>query len=211
VRVGLERIENRLPFPMIGFDCDNGSEFLNEVLKTYLLRRDQSVNWTRSRAYKKNDQAHVEQKNFTHVRQLLGCGRFGDLKLREQVNDLYEKAWLPVRNHFTPVMKLIEKQRVGSKVLKKYDTPASPCDRLIACAKVSEETKAHLRTTRAALDPMDLAADIEARLAKIFTVVEQIEEERQEEMDRAGEAHPLRETLPSSPQVTKKSAKRRVS
>jgi hypothetical protein len=192
VRVGLERIENRLPFPMLGFDCDNGSEFLNEVLETYLLRRDQSVNWTRSRAYKKNDQAHVEQKNFTHVRQLLGYGRFGDLKLREQVNDLYEKAWLPLRNHFTPVMKLIEKQRVGSKVLKKYDTPASPCDRLIACAKVSEETKAHLRTTRAALDPMDLAADIEARLAKIFTVVERIEEERQEEMDRAGEAHPLK-------------------
>ena len=109
---------------------------------------------------------------------MLGYGRFGDLKLREQVSDLYEKAWLPLRNHFTPVMKLIEKQRVGSKVLKKYDTPASPCDRLLACAKVSKETKAHLRTTRAALDPMDLAADIEAGLEKIFTVVERIEEER---------------------------------
>ena len=171
VRIGLERIENRLPFPMLGFGCDNGSEFLNEVLETYLLRRDQSVNWTRSRAYKKNDQVHVEQKNFTHVRELLGYGRFGDLKLCEQVKDLYEKAWLPLRNHFTPVMKLIEKQRVGSKVLKKYDTPASACDRLIACAKVSEETKAHLRPTRAALDPMDLAANMQARLAKIFTLL----------------------------------------
>jgi hypothetical protein len=89
-------------------------------------------------------------------------------------------------------MKLIEKQRVGSKVRKKYDTPATPCDRLLNCAKVSEETKDQLRVTRAALDPMDLAADIEARLGKIFTIVERIEEDRQEEMERAGESHPLR-------------------
>ena len=203
VRVGLERIEKRLPFPMLGFDCDNGSEFLNVVVEAYLLRCNRSVEWTRSRAYKKNDQAHVEQKNFTHVRQLLGYGRFGDLELREQVNELYEKAWLPLRDHFTPVMKLIEKQRIGSKVRKKYDTPATPCDRLLNCAKVSEETKDQLRVTRAALDPMDLAADIEARLGKIFTIVERIEEDRQEEMERAGESHPLRKTLSKPPERTK--------
>lgn len=191
MRVGLERIEKRLPFPMLGFDCDNGSEFLNEVVEAYLLRRKRSIEWTRSRAYKKNDQAHVEQKNFTHVRQLLGYGRFGDLELREQVNELYEKAWLPLRNHFTPVMKLVEKQRIGSKVRKIYDTPATPCDRLLACAKVSEATKMQLRATRGSLDPMDLAADIEERLGKIFAIVERIEEDRQEEMDRAGEPHPL--------------------
>ncbi len=125
-------------------------------------------------------------------RQLLGCGRFGDLELREQVNELYEKAWLPLRNHFTPVMKLVEKQRLGSKIRKKYDTPATPCDRLLTCAKVSEETKVQLRAIRAALDPMDLAADIEARLGKLFTIVERIEEDRQEEMERAGESRPLR-------------------
>jgi hypothetical protein len=187
VRCGLERIEKRMPFPMLGFDCDNGSEFLNEIVEAYLLRRNRSVEWTRSRAYKKNDQAHVEQKNFTHVRQLLGYGRFGDLELREQVNDLYEKAWLPLRNHFTPVMKLIEKQRIGSKVRKRYDTPATPCDRLLGCAKVSEGTKAQLRATRAALDPMTLAADLEARLGRIFAIVERIEEDRQDERERAGE------------------------
>lgn len=187
VRAGLERIEKRLPFPMLGFDCDNGSEFLNEIVEAYLLRRNRSVEWTRSRAYKKNDQAHVEQKNFTHVRQLLGYGRFGDLKLRELVNDLYEQAWLPLRNHFTPVMKLVEKQRTGGKVHKKYDTPATPCDRLLACAKVGEETKSRLRALRAALDPMDLAADIEARLGRIFELVVRIEEDRQDEMERAGE------------------------
>jgi hypothetical protein len=117
----------------------------------------------------------------------LGYGRFGGLDLRGQVDDLYEKAWLPLRNHFTPVMKLIEKQRIGSKVHKRYDTPATPCDRLMACAKVSEETKTRLRTIRASLDPMALAADIEARLGGIFAVVERLDEERQDEMERAGE------------------------
>lgn len=85
-------------------------------------------------------------------------------------------------------MKLVEKQREGSKVRKKYDTPATPCDRLLACAKVSEETKSQLRATRAALDPMALAADIEARLGRIFVIVERIEEDRQDEIARAGEA-----------------------
>ena len=186
VRAGLERIEKRLPFPMLGFDCDNGSEFLNEIVEGYLLGNQRSIEWTRSRAYKKNDQAHVEQKNFTHVRQLLGYGRFGDLELRGLVDELYEKAWLPLRNHFTPVMKLVGKQRVGSKVRKQYDTPATPCDRLLACAKVSEETKERLRATRSALDPMGLAADIERRLERIFAIVERIEEDRQDEIARAG-------------------------
>lgn len=187
VRAGLVRIEQRMPFEMLGFDCDNGSEFLNEILEAYLLKRKRSIEWTRSRAYKKNDQAHVEQKNFTHVRQLLGYGRFGDLDLKMMVDELYEKAWLPMRNHFTPVMKLLEKQRIGGKVRKKYDTPATPCDRLLACPKVSEEIKAELRQTRSALDPMDLAEEVERRLGEIFSLAERIDEERWEEMERAGE------------------------
>ena len=84
-------------------------------------------------------------------------------------------------------MKLTEKQRTGSKVQKKYDTPATPCDRLLGCTKVSEETKTQLRAIRAALDPMDLAADIEARLGQIFALVARVEEDRQDEMERAGE------------------------
>jgi hypothetical protein len=187
VRVGLERIEKRMPFPMLGFDCDNGSEFLNEVLEAYLLKRERSIYWTRSRAYKKNDQAHVEQKNFTHVRQLLGYGRFGDLDLKIKVDELYEKAWLPMRNYFTPVMKLLSKERIEGKVRKKYDKPASPCDRLLACKKVSEAAKEELRQKRSKLDPLDLAEEVERRLGEIFQVVERIEEERWEERERAGE------------------------
>lgn len=211
VRAGLERIEKRMPFAMRGFDCDNGSEFLNEIVEAYLLDKKRSVEWTRSRAYKKNDQAHVEQKNFTHVRQLLGYGRFGELELKSMVGDLYEKAWLPMRNHFTPVMKLVEKRRAGGKVSKKYDKPATPCDRLLACPKVDEETKEKLRQTRAGLDPMSLADEVERRLGEIFEIVERIEEERWEEMERAGE-RPARAQTPVKAASTKhKTIKLRVS
>jgi len=177
VRVGLERIEKRMPFELLGLDCDNGSEFLNEILEDYLLRRTRRVDWTRSRAYKKNDQAHVEQKNFTHVRQLLGYQRFADLRLKSLVDDLYEHAWLPLRNFFTPVMKLVGKQRLGAKVRKTYDQPATPCDRLLTCAKVDSTSKAKLRATRATLDPLALAKDIEHRLSEIFTLLEEIDGE----------------------------------
>jgi hypothetical protein len=187
VCVGLRRIEARLPFEMLGFDCDNGSEFLNTVVENHLLGQGRPPKWTRSRAYKKNDQAHVEQKNFTHVRQLLGYGRFDDLQLVEMVNDLYENAWLPMRNLFTPTMKLIEKKRVGSKVRKTYDSPQTPCDRMLTCGHVSAETKQGLRASRAAIDPLALSDLIESKLVAIQRIVEEIEERRAEERWRAGE------------------------
>lgn len=180
VRVGLELIEKRMPFELLGFDCDNGSEFLNTVLEGYLLTRKSPVKWTRSRPYKKNDQAHVEQKNYTHVRQLLGYGRYDDLELKALVDDLYENAWLPLRNYFTPVMKLVEKTREGSKVTKKYDTPQTPCDRLLSCAKVTQKKKRELRKIRRSLDPIDLAGAIEEKLSVIFKRIDLIETEREQ-------------------------------
>jgi hypothetical protein len=193
VCVGLRRIEARLPFEMLGFDCDNGSEFLNSVVENHLLGQGRPPKWTRSRAYKKNDQAHVEQNNFTHVRQLLGYGRFDDLALVGMVNDLYENAWLPMRNLFTPAMKLLEKKRVGSKVRKTYDSPQTPCDRMLACAHVSEQTKRKLRAARARIDPLALSELIENKLRAIHQIVEEIEERRAEERWRAGETE---EALP---------------
>jgi len=185
---GLQRIEQRMPFELLGFDCDNGSEFLNETLERYLLKRNNPVKWTRSRPYKKNDQAHVEQKNYTHVRLLLGYGRYGNIELKEMVNDLYENAWLPLRNNFTPVMKLIEKTRVGSKVLKTYDTPKTPCDRILECEKVDEQIKAKLRKKRDELDPLELSELLESKLAPILKIVEEIERERAEQKAWAEEA-----------------------
>jgi hypothetical protein len=139
------------------------------------------VYWTRSRAYKKNDQTHVEQKNFTHVRQLLGYGRYDDIRLVELVNGLYETAWLPLRNHFTPVMKLVEKKRVGSKVRKKYDVAKTPCDRLLDCPHVSGSQKEKLREQRAMLDPLELSELLEEKLVPIFEITQSIEERRAEE------------------------------
>ena len=188
VRHGLARISGRLPFEMVGFDTDNGCEFLNSVLEDYLRNREKPVHWTRSRAYKKNDQAHVEQKNFTHVRQLLGYGRYDDMRLLAAVNDLYETAWLPLRNYFTPVMKLVEKTRKGSKVAKKYDEPMTPCDRLLACRNVDEVVKARLRAERAAMDPIELSERLESKLGWILAIVEGIEERRAEEAGWQGEA-----------------------
>lgn len=181
VCVGLRKIEARMPMKMLGFDCDNGSEFLNETLEKYLLSETRNVKWTRSRPYKKNDQAHVEQKNFTHVRQLLGYGRYDRIELVEKVNDLYENAWLPLRNYFTPTMKLVGKTRVGSKVKKDYDQAKTPCDRLLSCDKVSDETKSKLRETRASLDPYKLAKMIETKLESIYEIINEIEEQRAEE------------------------------
>ena len=180
VRVGLERIEKRMPFELLGFDSDNGSEFLNTILEEYLLTRERAVKWTRSRPYKKNDQAHVEQKNFTHVRQLLGYGRYDQIEIKELVDDLYETAWLPLRNYFTPVMKLVEKTREGSKVRKTYDKAQTPYARLLACPKVSEKEKRKLRKARRELDPIELAQKVEEKLAVIFERVERIEHEREE-------------------------------
>lgn len=188
VCVGLRRIEARMPFAMLGFDCDNGSEFLNTTVESYLRNQGHPPHWTRSRAYKKNDQAHVEQKNFTHVRQLLGYGRYDELRLIELVNDLYENAWLPLRNLFTPAMKLVKKQRSGSKVAKTYDHPQTPCDRMLACEQVSEEAKQLLRGKRATLDPMELSELIETKLQVIQAIIEEIEGRRAEERSRAGES-----------------------
>ena len=192
VRNALRKIEQRMPLEMLGFDCDNGSEFLNTTLEEYLLNREYKVKWTRSRPYKKNDQAHVEQKNFTHVRQLLGYGRFDNIELVSLVNDLYTTAWLPLRNYFTPVMKLIKKERIGGKVKKHYDRAKSPCDRMLSCSKVSDEVKINLRTTRASLDPYALAESIEEKLDKIFKMVEKIQAIRDEEelwLEEASEVH----------------------
>jgi len=120
----IKDIEAALAFPILGFDCDNGSEFLNYHLLRYFTDRPQSpIQFTRSRPYKKNDNAHVEQKNWTHVRQLLGYDRFDKPELVALINDLYKNAFSLYANYFCPTLKLKEKLRVNSKYVKKYYPP----------------------------------------------------------------------------------------
>jgi hypothetical protein len=105
----IQAIEVALPFPLRGFDCDNGSEFLNHHLVRYFSQHPQRPTFTRSRPYKKNDNAHVEQKNWSHVRHLFGYDRFEDARLVPLMNDLYANEWSQIQNHFCPSMKLQEK------------------------------------------------------------------------------------------------------
>ena len=168
----LEQIANMeasLPFPFLGFDCDNGSEFLNYHLVRHFTERTQPVSFTRSRAYHKDDNAHVEQKNWTHVRQWLGYDRFDDPHIVPLLNDLYCNEWRFFHNFFCPSVKLIAKQRIGSKTIKRHDIPMTPYQRIMLSTYVHESTKQSLTKTLESLNPFMLREAIEKKLKKIFT------------------------------------------
>jgi hypothetical protein len=161
-------VEATLPFRVEGFDCDNGNEFLNWHLVRYFQDRPQRVGFTRSRPYHKDDNGHVEQKNWTHVRQLFGYGRFEDEGLVEEMNALYRQVWEPLHNFFLPCMKLVAKERHGAKVKRRHDQPQTPCDRLLGCPQIPEATKRQLRKERARLDPFRLHEELESRLRRVL-------------------------------------------
>jgi hypothetical protein len=167
----VREVENGLPFSILGFDCDNGSEFLNHHLVRYFTQRSPVVQFSRSRPYHKNDNAHVEQKNWTHVRQLLGYDRFDNPAIIPLLNKLYTHEWSLYQNHFCPTMKLISKQRVGSKYQKRYDAPKTPYQRILDCQYILPETKEKLKAIHASLSPFKLKRDIESGLKLIFSLV----------------------------------------
>jgi hypothetical protein len=151
------RLRPLLPFELIGIDSDNGSEFLNEVMLAYC--RDGGIDFTRSRPYRKNDQAWVEQKNGAVVRRLVGYHRFEGAVAVEGLNRLYAASRLFV-NFFQPSFKLASKTRVGSRVTKRYHPPTTPCARLLACDAIAGSTKDRLRTVLETLDPLRLLDEV---------------------------------------------------
>jgi hypothetical protein len=163
-------VEASLPFKILGFDSDNGSEFLNKHLIRYFLNRPKPVGFTRSRPYHKNDNAHVEQKNWTHVRHLLGYDRLEEAEMVPLINEIYREIWEPYNNFFMPCMKLIKKERIGSKIKRIYDKPLTPCDRLLESSHISEEVKKKLRLKRTSLNPMELKKLREKKLRKLFAL-----------------------------------------
>ncbi len=171
VRNQIEDVEKRLSFSILGFDCDNGSEFLNHHLKRYFARRDHAVQFTRSRPYHKNDNAHVEQKNWTHVRQLFGYDRFEKPILVDLMNDLYSNEWSLYQNHFRPTMKLVEKKKINSRYYKRYDTPKTPYQRLMESEFISQDAKDSLKDQHVTLNPFELKRAIERKLKHIFKFV----------------------------------------
>jgi hypothetical protein len=156
----IKDIEEGLPFELLGFHCDNGSEFLNHHLWKYFTNRKEPVDMTRSRPYRSNDNAHVEQKNWTHVRLLLGYQRIDDKSLLPKINHLYG-CWSLFNNFFNTSFKIREKIRVGSKYQKKYDEPQTPYLRLMESSDVTEVQKTYLTELYSNLNPFDLKRQID--------------------------------------------------
>lgn len=154
----IARLRTQLPFDLLGLDTDNGKEFLNYLLYHYC--RDESITFTRSRPYKKNDQCHVEQKNGSIVRKFVGYDRFEGIEPCRVLEALYEPLRLYV-NFFQPSVKLVSKKREGSRVIKKYDPAQTPYQRVVASETVSGESKRALEEQFKPLDPIALLAEIE--------------------------------------------------
>jgi hypothetical protein len=172
VLVQLKELEKTVPYPMKDFHTDNGGEFLNWALHRHLTGRAVQMPWTRSRAYRKNDNAHCEQKNWTHVRQLFGHDRFEHPELVALMNDLYAQEWSQFTNHFKPTFKLLRREKKDGKTKRVYEAiPKTPYQRLLECADIPKATKAKLRAEHARLDPFELKKNIEIKLKKFFTVL----------------------------------------
>ena len=190
----LELLRPQMPIPLLGLDTDNDSAFLNATLFDYC--KDAGIEQTRSRPYKKNDQAWIEQKNRSVVRHFAGYNRFEGLKDAETLSRLYQSVRLYV-NYFQPSFKLKAKRREGARVKKFYHPPATPCDRLLANPQISTAIKDELRNCRAKLDPVALLHEIrqaQAALAKatVSTTPKSIEQFVQElpSLADTGEANP---------------------
>ena len=130
----------------------------------------QEIQFTRGRPYKKDDNAHIEQKNWTHVRKLLGYVRYDTPAAQAAIHGLYRDELRLFQNLFLPSVKLLRKERVGARVRRRYDAPRTPLDRVLACPEIRPEVAAELRRQRDRLDPFALARTIEQQLARIYAL-----------------------------------------
>lgn len=160
----ISEIELTLPFKLKGFDCDNGKEFMNYRLLKYFKNRTPKVSYTRSRAYHKNDNAHIEEKNWTIVRQYIGYDRLDKPGQVELLNDIYKNELYCLLNFFIPSTKLISKKRYGSKIKKVHDKPKTPFERLCNTIYIDEEKKSELIRIRNKLNPFELQRRIKEKL-----------------------------------------------
>ena len=178
VLVQLRELERVVPFTMKDFHTDNGGEFLNWALHRYLTKRPVRLPWTRSRAYRKNDNAHCEQKNWTHVRQLFGHERFGHAELVPVMNALYAQEWSQFTNHFKPTFKLLKREKKNGKTKRIYERqPQTPYQRLLESPDITETMKTRLRAQHALLDPWALKKSIEHKLKSFFTLLGNLDRE----------------------------------
>lgn len=176
----LQAVRARLPFPLLGIDIDNGSEFLNAHLVRYC--QQEQLTLTRCRPYWKNDQAHVEQKNYSVVRRLVGYDRYESREALAQLERVYVVV-RPYINGWQPVFKLIAKQRDGAKVTKRYDRPQTPLRRILNSGVLSTELQADVQARWTAIDPLTLRRQLDAALDLLWKL-----HARQVELPPAAEA-----------------------
>jgi len=154
---GIKKIEKRMPFKVLGIDSDNGGEFINHHLIKYC--EDTKKTFTRSRPSRKNDNCYIEQKNYTVVRKEIGYQRYEGEQELNILNEIYKRLRLII-NFFTPTMKLINKERVGSKIIKKYDKPRTPYRRTMELNEIEDKIKKQLTDQRMQLNPVKLRKEI---------------------------------------------------
>lgn len=175
----VSRIEQNLPFKILSASVDNGNEFLNHALIANFgdkqLRGQNTIKIQRGRPYRKNDQCYVEQKNYTHVRELFGYERFDRKVLVFLMNDIYQNEWNELQNFFIPQIKLIQKTRVGSKYKRKYSKPITPYQRILNCDTVPARTKEELKNKYQTLNPFELRRKLEKKLKQVQEIIKSTE------------------------------------
>jgi hypothetical protein len=168
VSQAITELRQRLPFALLGIDSDNGSEFINDTLYRYC--QTEQITFTRSRPYQKNDQAHVEQKNWSVVRHTIGYDRLETAEELALLRSIYLDLRLYI-NFFQPVMKLIGKEMVDGKIVRKYDQAQTPFRRVLALESISVEVKGRLIAQYMQLNPVALRASIDAKVAQLWKIV----------------------------------------
>ena len=166
---GVHLLRHRLPFPLREWPSDNGSEFINDCLLAWCRR--EGIRFTRGRPYRKNDQAWVEPRNGFVVRRLVGHDRYSSRAAFAVLQRLYGLLRLPL-NFFRPVRKLVSKRRVGSRVVKRYDLPQTPSQRVLAARLLSPHQRPALAPPFHTLDPIALARDIQQTLDLLWTLAD---------------------------------------
>ena len=166
----IKNIEKTLPFPILGFDCDNGGEFLNYHLLRHVTKRKHPVQFTRSRAYHKDDNAHIEQKNWTHVRQWIGYDRLDNPTVVSALNNLYTREWRFFHTFLCPSVKLIAKKRSGSKTIKHLDPPKTPYQRILESPHIHQSVKESRSKQLEDLNPFLLRKIMDKQMKKIFSI-----------------------------------------
>lgn len=182
----LKEIRKRTPFGWKGLDSDNGSEFINQLLYKYCQR--EGLEFTRSRANRKNDNAYIEEKNWTHVRKVFGYLRYDTYEELAIMNDLYGNELRLYKNFFQPVMKLESKERIGGKVKRRYQQARTPYQRLMESGQLPQGVEEELRAIYLSLNPAELKRQIDAKLEKLYKAYE--------EKRKTQQADPYRKLVP---------------